>query len=335
MTRGNWRWPLVIVLAVATFAFGVVLSLPFSSRAQQPAPPSTAPATTPTPAPPPPTASAPESDYVGADTCKGCHEEAYNKFAKTRMGRLFLFQARTPGEKNACENCHGPGKAHVEAGGGKGKGGLITFARNDPTPVEKRNAVCLECHTKGARIFWKGSGHESRNVACTNCHTLMQDVSPKHQLAKANEIETCGTCHLQKRAQTMRSSHMPVREGKMTCSSCHNPHGSVTPALLKENSLNDNCFTCHAEKRGPFLWNHQPVLESCANCHDPHGSNHDAMLRLAKPRLCQQCHTESGHVSRPYGPIGPQQKFVMGRSCNDCHVAVHGSNHPAGFRLTR
>jgi hypothetical protein len=156
MTRGSWRWPLVIVLAVATFAFGVVLGLPFSSRAQQPAPPSTAPTTTPPPAPTPPTASAPESDYVGAETCKGCHEEAYNKFAKTRMGRVFLFQARTPGEKNACENCHGPGKAHVEAGGGKGKGGLITFARNDPTPVEKRNAVCLECHTKGARIFWKG-----------------------------------------------------------------------------------------------------------------------------------------------------------------------------------
>ena len=108
MTRGSWRWPLVILLAVATFAFGVVLGLPFSSRAQQPAPP-------PTPAAP---AAPADSNYVGAETCKGCHDEAYNKFAKTRMGRIFLFQARTPGEKNACENCHGPGKAHVEAGGG-------------------------------------------------------------------------------------------------------------------------------------------------------------------------------------------------------------------------
>ena len=323
MTGRSWQWFLAIGLAGTIFSLGVVLGLPFSLRAQQPPQPAAA---APAPA---------DSNYVGAETCKGCHEEAYNKFAKTRMGRIFLFQARTPGEKNACENCHGPGKEHVDAGGGKGKGGLITFAKNDPTPVEKRNAVCLTCHTKGARIFWSGSAHESRNVACTNCHTLMQNISPKHQLAKENEIETCGTCHLQKRAQTMRSSHMPVREGKMTCTSCHNPHGTVTPALLKENSLNDTCFTCHAEKRGPFLWNHQPVLESCANCHDPHGTNHDAMLKLAKPRLCQQCHTEAQHPSRPYGPIGPQQKFTMGRSCNDCHVAVHGSNHPAGFRLTR
>jgi DmsE family decaheme c-type cytochrome len=326
MIGRRWRVFLAIGIGVTAFSAGLVLGRPISSRAQQPATP--APAATPTAIPA-------DSNYVGAETCKGCHEEAYNKFAKTRMGRIFLLQARTPAEKNACENCHGPGKAHVEAGGGKGKGGLITFARNDPTPATKRNQVCLDCHTKGARIFWQGSGHESRDVVCTNCHKVMEDVSPKHQLAKATEIETCGTCHLQKRAQQMRSSHMPLREGKMTCSSCHNPHGSVTPALLKQNSLNDTCFTCHAEKRGPFLWNHQPVLESCANCHDPHGTNHDAMLKLAKPRLCQQCHSEAGHVSRPYGNIATQQKFTMGRSCNDCHVAIHGSNHPAGFRLTR
>mgnify|MGYP003693966379 CR=1 FL=1 len=121
MTSRSWRW--IVGLVPAVFIAGVILSMPFSSRAQQPAPPSTAPATAPTTPAPPPTASAPESDYVGAETCKGCHEEAYNKFAKTRMGRVFLFQARTPGEKNACENCHGPGKAHVEAGAARARAG--------------------------------------------------------------------------------------------------------------------------------------------------------------------------------------------------------------------
>lgn len=322
----------VIAGAAIALGVGIVLGMPFASRAQQPAAP---PAPSAPAAQPAGQAASTTEGYVGAETCKGCHEEAFQKFAKTRMGRIFLHQARDPREGNACENCHGPGKAHVEAGGGKGKGGLITFAKKDPTPVEKRNQVCLDCHTKSARIFWKGSAHESRDVACTNCHKVMEDVSPKSQLAKPTEIETCGSCHIQKRAQTMRSSHMPLREGKMTCSSCHNPHGAVTPALLKEPSLNDTCFTCHAEKRGPFLWSHQPVVESCTNCHDPHGSNHEAMLKLAKPRICQQCHTESGHVSRPFGRDTGSQKFVMGRSCNDCHVAVHGSNHPAGFRLTR
>jgi DmsE family decaheme c-type cytochrome len=273
--------------------------------------------------------------YVGAETCKGCHEEAFAKFSNTKMGRLFLKQPRNSTEGLACENCHGPGQAHVDAGGGKGKGGMITFAKNDPTPVETRNATCLTCHTKGNRVFWKGSSHEARDVACTNCHKVMENHSPRAQLAKETEIETCGTCHLQKRATTMRSSHMPLREGKMTCTSCHNPHGTVTPALLKENSLNDTCYTCHAEKRGPFLWTHPPVQESCANCHDPHGSNHEKMLKVARPRLCQQCHVESRHPTNPYGTDPGSLKFVLGRGCSNCHVNVHGSNHPSGFAFTR
>lgn len=275
-------------------------------------------------------------DYVGAETCKSCHEESYAKFSHTKMGRLFLNHPRDASEKNACETCHGPGRAHVEAGGGKGVGGLITFAKNDHTPVEQRNQVCLGCHGRGNRLFWSGSAHDSREVACTSCHKVMTDITPRAQLAKATEMETCGTCHQRQRAQQYRSSHMPVREGKMTCTSCHNPHGTISQALLKEPSVNDSCFTCHAEKRGPFLWEHAPVTESCVNCHDPHGTNHERMLKAAKPRLCQQCHVETRHPTRPYGrESGTNLKYVMGRSCVNCHVNIHGSNHPSGFAFTR
>ena len=44
-------------------------------------------------------------------------------------------------------------------------------------------------------------------------------------------------------------------------------------ANLKAASVNEQCYTCHTEKRGPFLWEHAPVRESCLNCHTPHGSN--------------------------------------------------------------
>ena len=312
---------------VAGVALGLVvvilLVFPTSAPAQKAA---AAPAGT--PAGPPP-------GYVGAESCKGCHEEQYAKFSQTRMGRLFLHQPRNTTEGLACEGCHGPGKAHVDAGGGKGVGGMITFAKNDKTPVEKRNAVCLSCHTKGNRVFWKGSAHDARDVACTSCHTVMESHSARNNLAQETVIDTCGQCHPQKRAATMRSSHMPLREGKMTCTSCHNPHGTVTPTLLRENSLNDTCYRCHTEKRGPFLWTHPPVQESCANCHDPHGSNHENMLIVAKPRLCQQCHVESRHPTNPYGRDTGSLKFVMGRSCVDCHANIHGSNHPSGRNYTR
>jgi len=202
--------------------------------------------------------------------------------------------------------------------------------------VETRNQVCLSCHTRGARLFWKGSAHESRDVACTNCHTIMEQVSAKSQLAKETEIETCGTCHLEKRAQTMRSSHMPLREGKMTCTSCHNPHGTVSQSLLKENGLNETCYQCHPEKRGPVLWTHPPVQENCANCHDPHGSNHEKMLKVAKPRLCQQCHMAGPHGNFPKSQGDTSQtRFTMGRQCVQCHQLIHGSNHPGGQFFTR
>ena len=88
-----------------------------------------------------------------------------------------------------------------------------------------------------------------------------------------------------------RSSHMPLREGKIACSDCHNPHGSFTEALLKKDSINDVCYTCHAEKRGPFLFEHEPVRENCDNCHDPHGTVNEYSLKLARPRLCFECHS--------------------------------------------
>ena len=296
-----------------------VLAFPSSSLAQQ--------------APPKPAAAQATDGYVGSDTCKGCHQEVDEKFAATKMGKILLRHPRNALEKLGCEGCHGPGKAHVDSGGGKGVGGLISFTKKDPTPVEKRNAVCLQCHQKTARLLWKGSTHESRDVACTNCHRVMEDVSERSQLAKATVIDTCAQCHLQRKAQLMRSSHMPLREGKMDCVSCHNPHGTVTPALLKENSVNETCYTCHAEKRGPFLWEHPPVMESCANCHDPHGSNHEKMLKLARPRLCQSCHVEF-HATTAITRATPRQ-FTLGRSCLQCHSTIHGSNHPSGKAYKR
>jgi hypothetical protein len=59
------------------------------------------------------------------------------------------------------------------------------------------------------------------------------------------------------------------------------------------------------------------------------------MLKVAKPRLCQQCHVESRHPTNPYGRDSASLKFVLGRSCVDCHVNIHGSNHPGGHAFTR
>jgi DmsE family decaheme c-type cytochrome len=272
------------------------------------------------------------ANYLGGKACLSCHASQTELYNRTQMGRLKL----------DCETCHGPGAAHVQAVsskaappvGGRSLGGIISFRKNDPgRTAAENNQLCLGCHDKGNRVMWQASTHETRGLACTDCHTVMKDVSRKAGLRTAFEPDTCAQCHKNKRAEIWRTSHMPVREGKMTCGSCHNPHGTPNESLLKQATVNDNCYQCHAEKRGPFLFEHAPVRENCLNCHNAHGSVNDFMLKVSRPRACQQCHgTASGH---PGNPRNPQSVYGLNRECQNCHSQVHGSNSPSGSRLMR
>jgi DmsE family decaheme c-type cytochrome len=264
--------------------------------------------------------------FVGSAKCAECHAAVTAEFSTTVMGRIGRTTRKGTME---CENCHGPGSKHVAAGGGQNEG-LIAYRPSDPRyNIEEINETCLTCHQKGNQTAWKGSTHETRGLACTQCHTVMKNVSPKGLLSAGAETEVCFQCHKLQRAQMQRSSHMPVREGKMTCANCHNPHGSVygTEALVREASVNDNCYKCHAEKRGPMLHEHPPVRENCLNCHDAHGSNHEYLLKVQRPRLCAECHGFA-HGGQP--GFNSLSNYAFGHGCNNCHSQVHGSNHPGG-----
>jgi DmsE family decaheme c-type cytochrome len=265
-------------------------------------------------------------------SCADCHEQQVEAFGATKMGRLMLNAPRTDLERQGCRACHGDATAH-EQSGGEDKQGMITFTRNDRTPVVTRNATCLQCHEKTARTMWIGSTHEQAQVACTSCHVVMTADVERGHMKKVDMVATCAQCHPQRRAQQMRASHMPVGEGKMDCASCHNPHGTPNEKLLIAPTVNDVCYSCHTEKRGPFLWEHAPVVESCANCHDSHGSNHEKMLKVAKPRLCQQCHDETRHPTTAQTTGGT--RYVKNRQCVNCHINIHGSNHPSAPTFTR
>ena len=284
-----------------------------------------------------------EGDYVGSDVCITCHADQGRHFQSTIMGKAFA-HAKNDREKLGCEACHGPGRVHVTSGGGKDTI-PIRFTKDSTNTVEERNDACLSCHSRGNRLFWEGSPHESRNLACVDCHVGHEPQSRRQSSdARFNsplsdlrgtrlpQPELCLQCHQMRRAQLQRSSHMPYREGKVTCTSCHNPHGTQNPKQLIQATVTENCVSCHPERRGPFLWEHPPVMENCANCHEPHGTNNPQLLKVRMPRVCDSCHDSSRH---PTVPTLLNAIRDFNRGCTNCHSRIHGSNHPSGNAFLR
>lgn len=280
------------------------------------------------PAPRQAATAAQEAGYAGMEQCAACHEQTVAAFKETIHGKKG-FEMRSD---RACETCHGPGKAHVDAGGGKG-----SMKNPANLPKEEKSAICLTCHERGTKFMWDGSPHDSRGLACEDCHSIHKAQGAKAQLKTAVESDLCFSCHKQKKSQFFRASHHPIREGKMECSSCHNPHGTQSDKLISADSVTEKCYECHAEKRGPFLWEHIPVREDCQNCHDPHGTNHLRMLKVKEPLLCQRCHDDTRHPGTLYDQtrINTLSNRVFIRSCTNCHQQVHGSNHPSGNLFLR
>jgi DmsE family decaheme c-type cytochrome len=273
-------------------------------------------------------AAAPQSGYVGSETCLGCHADQAVEGTPHGNGRI----PGSPAALQGCETCHGPGEQHVED---DEKGHILKFAQMPPRDVSD---TCVTCHNKSEHALWDASAHNARNLGCATCHSVHHPVSGKGQLVKANQMEVCGTCHKPQVMKQLRSSHMPVREGKMTCTTCHNPHGSTNVKQLRVgNYVNESCVSCHAEKRGPFLWEHAAGREACSTCHDPHGSNNDRMLVARTPALCQRCHIGTRHPSTIYDGTSLAQRSnrLVQRGCINCHQQIHGSNHPSGVSLAR
>ena len=266
--------------------------------------------------------------YVGSEMCLTCHQDVLETYEHTIHFKIAQ-DPRNELEQKGCESCHGPGSMHSEDPNNVKP--LVSFAKKTKTPVEEQNNACLQCHQK-THLNWEGSIHDSKDLACATCHHIKENRSDRFLLAKAEVDELCGSCHKSQKAKTLKSYHMGIRDGKLECSSCHNPHGSTTDKLLVENSVNETCYKCHAEKRGPFLWPHPPVMENCLNCHDPHGTNHNKMLITKVRRLCQRCHIETRH---PTIPQTADNLYILNHSCANCHSQIHGSNHPSGVRFQR
>jgi DmsE family decaheme c-type cytochrome len=289
-------------------------------------------------------ASAQDSRVVDQQ-CASCHGSDEHVMAITQTPHGSKGNKAGP----TCTTCHGESQAHMQSGNGSVKPDR-TFSKGTKTTPDQRAAVCMSCHGSNRHLaFWESGRHRKNDVACDNCHALHTpappgarvalktpnpSVTPYQTTVRTLEYETCTSCHRQIRSQLLKPSHHPIIEGRITCSDCHNPHGALTRAMVRQESINQQCTSCHAEKRGPYVWEHPPVEENCLTCHNPHGSNHNRLLAERAPNLCQDCHDASRHPGTIYGGDqgfanpAPNTRLIA-RGCVNCHFNVHGSNAPA------
>jgi predicted CXXCH cytochrome family protein len=252
-----------------------------------------------------------QTDYSrdGADTCFRCHDDQ-TMLAVFRTKHANPEDPRSPFGKGQlqCEACHGPGGDHTgRVRRGQDRPPIPAFGSNSTSPIEQQNGYCMECHLDETGFAWHGSEHDDNTVACSDCHTVHVERDPI--LARSTQAEVCF------------------------------PHGDAPEQLLARSTVNGTCYDCHAEFRGPYLWEHAPVTEDCNSCHEPHGSNQPGMLKMRAPFLCQSCHSQAGHPSIPQDerglPANAPSALLLGQSCLNCHDQVHGSNHPSGQKLMR
>lgn len=279
-----------------------------------------------------------KAEFVGAQTCISCHEQRKD-FDKSFHSNMLMKHKGIAFDKS-CETCHGPGSLHAEAGGDRKNPNFAAIGGPKTNPKILTQA-CLQCHGD-THPYWESSTHARKGVSCNSCHAVHQDQTPGATqgklIKKGTPTQACFQCHRDKKAHVARAAHMPVKEGKMTCASCHDPHGTPHEKQLKSASARELCLSCHAEKRGPFLWEHPPVRENCLACHDAHGSLHDKLLVAKRPYLlCQRCHIATRHPSTLYSAdrLVTQDAHLFNRSCLNCHVNIHGSNHPSGNMFVR
>jgi DmsE family decaheme c-type cytochrome len=282
----------------------------------------------------------PANHFVENTVCKTCHPIIWNNFYKNPHFKS-VASGKEPPESTGCQGCHGPGLLHAQSAGVKP---MVSFTA---LPAAQVLDACLRCHSQTlSRANIRSSQHTLNGMACTSCHSVHSSQSARALLAKP-QTALCEGCHTDVRAQFAMPFKHRVEEGVISCTDCHNPHGTFAPTWkmasrprhVEQAAPNEEpCLNCHADKRGPFVFEHLGVrVDGCETCHAPHGSTNSRLLRRPVVfTLCLECHNGGGNFGRQGTGIPTQtSKHNMAdpryQNCTACHVRIHGSNADSSF----
>jgi DmsE family decaheme c-type cytochrome len=250
------------------------------------------------------------------DKCFSCHDDKETQHAKG------------PHANSNCASCHASSSEHLSTAKGKSMGN---------SPGKPDSMACQSCHKNDAKhMNWKFAEHYKAGVECRDCHGVhTPKVNKRLNLAlwkTDKNTQLCANCHQDVLARFNMRSHHPLKEGGLSCTSCHDTHGGKQTTLAAKTA---QCTQCHQNVRGPHVFEHGPAVEDCASCHNPHGSPIRKMLTATEPALCIQCHSVASNRHGQTGAASNNQ-LISGaalRQCSSCHSAVHGSSQDQHLRF--
>lgn len=258
-----------------------------------------------------------------SDTCFKCHKQAEVMHFRTGPHAA---------AKIKCIDCHDP---HSN--------GSATMLRDVDAKQNSLRGLVAEIKDAEQREDIAATPKE-RDAAAARVMSLSKKKdqltkemdSPEYRERRPNESELCLSCHKTQQAQFNQPTHHAIPEGKMQCSSCHNPHGGPRGNLRGE-TVNETCIRCHAEIPGPYVFQHPPVEEDCTICHKPHGSTNRSLLKQTEPFLCLKCHagphTRGAGLTHGDDPTTTSRIPTYYWQCTSCHVRIHGSDRHGAFHF--
>jgi len=207
-----------------------------------------------------------------------------------------------------------------------GGGDVTKIFRFKDFSTKEVDAKCLTCHA-GAHPNFDRSPHAKAKVSCISCHSVHH--SKEEKLLKAAQPTLCFQCHADTKPAFNMPFHHKVNEGLITCSDCHDVHGTFLANNVKSTAdQNAICTKCHTEVRGPFVYEHVAVkAEGVGMPHSArfperapaeHAGHQPALQPVPQRRSCQ-------HGSR--NGRGSSETIT----CTNCHTYIHGSNMNAAF----
>jgi hypothetical protein len=173
-----------------------------------------------------------------------------------------------------CENCHGPGSAHVQAMGM----GESYVRGKDPTIVNPGNLtpaladnICMSCHQTGdIRVFQSGKTYANFRPGQPLDRVLAILMTPptRENPPREDHVEHYYSMMLSK---CYRASRGLPAERQMRCISCHDPH--VEPSSEEAPAFfNDKCMSCHTAQscKAPAQVRAKTApADNCIGCHMP------------------------------------------------------------------